>query len=266
MIASLAMYDLPEAAGSTDRLWRCMAEELDAAGFARPPAARTREAPADALLSPDLLLGQTCGYPLTHALAGRVRYVATPCYRAAGCAGAFYRSAFVVRADAPARNLADCRGRVFAVNGFDSHSGWNAPRLAMSRIARGKAFVGRVVETGAHRASLAAVAGGGADFCAVDCVSLALLRRHAPGLVGGLRVLAWSEPAPGLPFVTCATADAEAVRRLRGALRRAFRRLEGTVTADALLLAGLEVLPVTAYQRIVAMEREARALGWNMPA
>ncbi len=46
--------------------------------------------------SPDLLLSQTCGYPLTHALAGRVDLVATPCYGVRGCEGADYRSLVVV--------------------------------------------------------------------------------------------------------------------------------------------------------------------------
>ena len=261
VIASLGMYDLPEIAGHTAALWRCIAAALRDAGFDDVPDTLAQGPVADALLSPDLLLGQTCGYPLTHALAGRVRYVATPCYRAPGCAGGFYRSAFVVREDHPARRLADCRGAVFALNGFDSHSGWNAPRLAMARLATGGVFAGGLVETGAHRASLATVAAGRAGFCAVDCVTLALLRRHAPDEVAGLRVVGWTQPAPGLPLVTRAAASEDELGRLRDALFRAVRRLSGSADADALMLAGLEVLPTPAYRRIVDMEQAAQAHG-----
>ena len=262
MIATLPMYDLPEARESTDRLWQAWAARLREAGVADLPGALERERWSEALLAPDLLLGQTCGYPLTHALAGRVRYVATPCYTAPGCTGGFYRSAFVVRTGHPATRLEDLRGGVFAYNGRDSQSGWNAPRLALARIAGGAPMFSATLETGAHHASLVAVAGRQADLCAVDAISLALLRRHRPAACEGLRVLGWTDPAPGLPYVTRLDATDAEVTRLRAALRSVLDDDGLDQTRTALLLAGMEVLPVGVYQRIVDMETEAAALGF----
>ncbi len=262
MSACLPMYDLPEVRAHTDRLWCALAAHLRAAGVTELPEALERGHGVDALLAPDLLLGQTCGYPLTHALAGRVRYLATPCYTARGCAGGFYRSAFVVRTGDGARHLADTRGGVFAFNGRDSQSGWNAPRLALARVAGGQPMFRALLESGAHARSLAAVAAGDADLCAVDGVTLALLQHHRRGALDDLRVLAWTEPAPGLPWVTRAGADDRLLRTLRGALAAVLADRRLRESTRALLLDGIEVLPVACYERLVDMEREAARLGY----
>ena len=262
MIASLAMYDMAETRVHTDRFWQTLGGHLRGAGIASPPSRLDREHAADAVLAPDLLFGQTCGYPLTHALAGRVRYLATPCYAARGCSGAFYRSAFVVRDDDPARDLAATRGGVFAFNGRDSQSGWNAPRLALARVAKGAAMFSALHESGAHLLSLAAVAGGRADLCAVDGVTLALLRRHRPQALQNLRVLAWTSPAPGLPYVTRIDADDTRVRSLRAALRATLADAVFASGAEALLLTGIELLPQACYGRVLDMEHEAARLGY----
>ena len=61
-------------------------------------------------------------------------------------------------------------------------------------------------ETGRHAASLAMVAAGKADVCAIDCVSHGLWRRHMPELLTGTRVLTVTARAPSLPYVTHAGA------------------------------------------------------------
>ena len=101
LLASLPMYDLPEAEEATRTLWHGLAEHLRSTGIPDVPDTLTRQPDVPAhWLSPDLLLSQTCGYPLTHALKGRVRLVATPCYDAPGCQGAEYCSIVVVPASA----------------------------------------------------------------------------------------------------------------------------------------------------------------------
>jgi len=108
--AALPMYDFPQLTGATDALWSAIAARLTERGVAAPTAL-TRGVPLDDLWAdPALLLAQTCGYPLVTTLAGRVTLVATPCYRADGCDGAWYRSAIVVRASDSASSLADLRG------------------------------------------------------------------------------------------------------------------------------------------------------------
>ena len=117
-------------------------------------------------------------------------------------------------------------------------------------------------ETGAHAASIEAVREGRADVCSVDCVTWALLGRYRPSALSGLRVLAFTERMPGLPFVTagdCSNASLDAIRR---ALERAFARPELAETREALLIAGLSVTSADAYEPLLEMERAAAASGY----
>ncbi|HMA14277.1 MAG TPA: hypothetical protein VKP12_05800, partial [Kiloniellaceae bacterium] len=116
MRASLPMYDLPGLESATDAWWAGLAAAFRAEGVKDVPERLTRQGDHAALwTAPDLLFSQTCGYPLTHALAGRVTLVATPIYDCAGCGGGSYRSELVVRADDAAGSLAALKGRRAAV-------------------------------------------------------------------------------------------------------------------------------------------------------
>ncbi|HMA15905.1 MAG TPA: PhnD/SsuA/transferrin family substrate-binding protein, partial [Kiloniellaceae bacterium] len=211
--------------------------------------------------APDLLFSQTCGYPLTHALAGRVTLVATPIYDCAGCGGGSYRSEIVVRADDAAGSLAALKGRRAAVNAADSQSGCNALRHAAMDLADEGRFFGGIVMTGSHRASLQAVAAGEADVCAVDCVTFALLKRTQPDLTRRLRVLAQTASAPALPYITRRDIPADDLQRLRAGLARACGEPRLSSVRAELLIAGVVVLPLSAYDRIPNMEAAAAAAG-----
>jgi len=257
------MYDLAEVRTATDAWWKGLCAALNRAGVPDVPEVLTRGPdPRQWWCAPDLLFAQTCGYPLTHALAGVVRLVATPAYSAPGCDGALYRSVIVVAADSPVRGLGDLRGAVGAFNGRDSQSGYNALRASLAPHARDGRFLARVVETGEHVRSVAAVITGEADVCAVDCVTHALLARYRPAALEGSRVLACTGAAPALPYVTRGTASEDDLRRLRAGLRAALADPDLAGAREALLIAGAEVLPESAYRRIVEMESDARAAGY----
>jgi ABC-type phosphate/phosphonate transport system substrate-binding protein len=262
MIASLNMYDLPELRPATDAWWRGVARALRGAGIEDVPATLTRDADYDPLRCPDLLLAQTCGYPLTHELAGAVELIATPAYSANGCIGADYCSLVVIADDNTAGALDDLRGSVCAYNARNSQSGYNVLRSAVAPLARGGTFFSRLVESGGHAASLEMVAAGEADLCAVDCVSHALIARCRPDALAGTRVLAATEKAPCLPYVTRAGVDSDFVRRLRDGLDEAFADPRLADARGALLLAGAHVLDDAAYQCIVDMETAARVAGY----
>jgi ABC-type phosphate/phosphonate transport system substrate-binding protein len=262
MRASLPMYDLPGLEAATDAWWAGLAAAFRAEGVKDVPERLTREGDHAALwTAPDLLFSQTCGYPLTHALAGRVTLVATPIYDCDGCGGGTYRSDIVVRADEAAASLAGLKGRRAAVNAADSQSGSNALRHAVMELCDDGRFFGSVTMTGSHRASLQAVAAGEADVCAIDCVTYALLQRTEPELTRRLRVLAQSAPAPALPYVTRRDIPADDLQRLRAGLARACGEPALADARAALLLAGVAVLPLSAYDRIRDMEAAAEAAG-----
>jgi ABC-type phosphate/phosphonate transport system substrate-binding protein len=259
--ASLPMYDLPAVRAATDAWWQGLAGHLRTAGVAGVPDRLARE-PAPQSTAPDLLLSQTCGYPLTHALAGEVEPLCTPVYGAPGCRGPRYVSALVVRADSPATELADLRGGVCAFNNPASQSGYNVLRRMVAPLAGGAAFFDRTVATGGHAASVAAVGAGEADLCAVDSVTHALLGRHAPTALAGTRVLGHSLEAPGLPVVTGPAITENERARIQAGVQAAVADPGLAETRAALLLEGVEAVPLSAYDEIVVMEEEAAALGY----
>jgi ABC-type phosphate/phosphonate transport system substrate-binding protein len=262
-VASLPMYDLPELRAATDAWWEGLAQAFRREGIADVPDSLDRRPTyKDVWLAPDLLFSQTCGYPLTHALAGRVELVATPCYAAEGCEGPGYCSFVIVSADSAASVIGDLRGARCAINALDSQSGCNALRSLVATVAEGGRFFGGVAITGGHRASLALVASAQADVAAIDCVTHGLLARHRPQALAGTRVLCRTASAPGLPYVTRAGADADLLRRLRGGLERALADAQLAEVRGELLLAAAAAVPLAAYDRIGDMENAAIAAGY----
>jgi ABC-type phosphate/phosphonate transport system substrate-binding protein len=256
--ASLPMYDLPELRWATDAWWAGLRRALVRHGFPDAPERLDREeAPAALWHDPSLLLSQCCGRDLVTHLAGTVRPVAIPSYAAPGCAPGLYRSWIVVRRAERRAALAEFAGATAAINGAGSHSGWVALGHALRAAGMPERCLARGVPTGSHPASLAAVAEGVADLAAIDCVSYALLARTEPGLVEAVRVLAGSEPAPALPYVTATSRPAEERGRLYAALVEAAADPALAAARAALLLEGLVAVPADAYDRSVAMAAAA---------
>lgn len=257
---SLPMYDLPEVAWANDALTAAVAAALPP-GLADPKRRSSGDL-ADLWRAPDLLLTQTCGYPLMTSYADAFTYVATPCYDLPGCAGGRYHSLVVVRSDDSSECLADLRGRRAAINSRDSQSGHNCLRGAVAPLAHGKPFFSAVVESGGHRKSLAAVAGGAADVAAIDCVTHALWAKERPDWLAGTRVLCPTADAPALPYVTRAGVEAETLAALRRALQAVAADVALTEVRRSLLLSGFTLLGEGAYDEILEMERAASRLGY----
>ena len=262
-VASLPMYDLSELRDAHAALWTGIARQLPPAGIADVPVGLTRDRPAGEVWSdPELLFSQCCGADLTGGHASRLRVVATPRYRASGCAEASYASLIVVAQGSDIREIECLRGRVAAINHPESHSGMNALRAVIAPFSRGGRFFAAVKVSGAHAASLALVASGAADVAAIDCVTHALLARHRPQALAGTRVLCRTASAPAPPYVTRADAGDDLVRRLQSALREALADREIEAACAELLLGGIEVLPAKAYLRIPAFARLAARHGY----
>lgn len=257
------MYDLPEIRAATDAWWAGIARHMRRVGITGAPGTLSRNASTMAQWrNRDLLFSQTCGYPLTHALAGCVRVVATPVYRAAGADGPRYASALVTGSQTTATTLQAFRGTVCAINGANSHSGSNILRYMIAPIADGQPFFARVIETGSHLRSLRAVAQGKADLCAVDCVTHALLAKHAPHMLEGTRVFRFSPSAPGLPFITASRTSRQDIESMREALVQAVADPALVTARAALLIEDVAVLPADAYDEIRTMGLASRRAGY----
>jgi ABC-type phosphate/phosphonate transport system substrate-binding protein len=266
-LASLPMYNPPEAVGASAALWRGLARHLRRAGIEDVPDELTpRPDLPDHWLSPDLLFSQTCGYPLTHALSGRVRLLATPCYEAPGCEGPNYCSILVVPADAPTLKLTDLRGKRAAFNALDSQSGMNALRAVIAPLAERGRFFAEVIQTGGHAASLDLVAAGGADVAAIDSVTLALFTLYRRPSAARVREICRSPSAPSLPFITAGGASHDQILRLRDGLRAATADPDLAAVRRALLLRDVMLLPDSAYDPILDMEQAAQRQGYPILA
>jgi ABC-type phosphate/phosphonate transport system substrate-binding protein len=262
-IASLPMYDAdPAAVGA---LWRAIARALRAHGLVGAPTFLDEPADLDAhWRDPRLLLSQTCGYPLVTTLRGCVQVVGAFRYTAPGCSGFAYRSELVARDD-DALTIDGYRGRVAAINSLASHSGCNALRGLVAPLARSGTFFSDQRITGSHRSSLVALRSGDADIAAIDCVSLAGLRRRKPELLRGLRVVGSTALAPGLPLVTSAATTPAELAALRSALHAACSDATAAHARAALFIAGFEPVAAEAWHVIDDVSRSAHSLTAGAP-
>lgn len=230
LIATLPMYDWPEARSETDARWSALRDALRGEGFDAPNVLTRPEDPTAVWLSPDLLIGETCSHPLATILHDRVRYLATPVHQAEGCGAGTYRSVIVRRG--PGGHVAapsgggplidpDILSGRLAANEPGSMSGYVALRRDMTAAGLGPPSTDAVLWTGSHRGSIRAVAGGEADHAAIDCVTWQLARRFEPAS-GQVHVAGWTAARPGLPLITSLTFDEEEVSRIRRAVLRAM--------------------------------------------
>jgi ABC-type phosphate/phosphonate transport system substrate-binding protein len=236
------MYDWPEVRKATDLWWNDIARHL------KTTISLSRDDDFAALWQrDDLLFSQTCGYPFTHALAGRVQLVATPRYRVDGCDGSNYSSLIFARKTAP---LEQFRGTLAAVNTPDSMSGMLALKLVFQPLAKDGRFFAGSIESGGHIRSLLAVRDGKADVCAVDAICVAMAKAYRPDLLVGLVEIARSPLVPALPFITRAGNPVA----IREALTRAFADPDLQAARDQLFLSGFSVLAPRDYDRILDLE------------
>ena len=266
-IAALPMYDFAPLHAATDELWAAIAARLRAAGIDDVPSALSRDISHVATWrDPRLLFGQACQYPLASAWHESVQLIAIPAYAAPGCEGSRYRSAIIVRAEDPALQLEDLRGRRCAINERDSNSGSNLLRAAIAPLAEHGRFFSSVDLTGGHVASVRAVAEGSADVAAIDCVSYAHIQRFSPELTARLRILDWTPSSPGLPYVTARASDASIVSALRAALGEVQGDPALAAVRGALLLAGVDFTVDESYAEVRELERGALELGYPQVA
>lgn len=240
MIAALPMYDRPEIRAVTDRYWQLIRAALARRSIDAPASLRRGDAELmPQWTDPDLLLSQTCGFPFRAKLHDKVTLIGTPDFGVEGCAPGYYRSVLIARRDDPRGTLAAFDGTAIAYNDALSQSGWAAPQNHAAKL--GLTFPAGV-QTGSHAASLAAVATGHADLAALDAVTWSLLSEYDPK-AASVHVIALTDPAPGLPYITAQGRDSAPVF---DAIAEAIAQLDPRERA-ALRLNGIVYIPAETY-------------------
>ncbi len=257
-VASMPMYDLPEVRTALDSLWNGFAHNLRREGVTDVPEKLVHDRPLSHLWNdPELWFSQCCGYDLVNRYAEKLIPIATPHYGAPESEGYDYASVIVVREDCEANDVLEMRGAVCVMNGPESHSGMNALRALVAPTSCSGRFFSHVKVSGTHADSLEMIIRGEVDVAAIDCVTYALLRRHRPTTLSGIRKLGSTDRAPGIPYVTRSTVAKDTVARMRTALFRTFNDPQLTTVRQALLLEDLEELQLSQYQRITEFQQIA---------
>ena len=204
-IASLAMYPFTHLRSAQEHLWDDVRSRLS---FDAPPLNWELE-PDAASRRDDLLLGQTCGWPLVKDLATSVHVVGTFDCDVDGAGDGTYRSVLVSKVDDPLHDILHRPDLRVAANSRDSLSGW----ISLLSVASAEGVeLGDVEWTGAHAVSIEAVRDGRCQLAAIDAVSLVHLGSRGLSKVGhGPRI-------PCLPLVSSRSTTNDVVSELRGAL------------------------------------------------
>jgi ABC-type phosphate/phosphonate transport system substrate-binding protein len=250
--AELLMYLAPERVNQAQQQWlsrvleRLATQRLDAHGLDLKQL----------WLSPQLLVTQTCGYPLMTQLRGQVQVVGRPVFQLPHSADGNHCSLLVARADDPRQRLENFRGSHGLLNSQDSNSGMNLLRHALAPLQQDGRFFAQVSLTGGHRNSLAWIKAGKGDLAAIDSVTFDYLARDGSEEVAGVKVIGRTACGPCLPYITRVGADAEGICE---AMNQALRELPEM----AQVLAISEVLPAREedYQVLLDYQRQAQEQG-----
>jgi phosphonate transport system substrate-binding protein len=146
-----------------------------------------------------------------------------------------YFSDVIVHVDSPYRSFSNLRGRSWAYNDPDSHSGYNVTRYQLVKMGETDGFFGRVVEAGSHQRSIRMVCNGEVDAAAIDSQVLAVELRDYPDLRTQLRVIDALGPAGIQPVVAASRLPDD----LKAEVRDVLLAMDDDPVAKARLADGL---------------------------
>ncbi len=217
----------------------------------------------DLLRNPNMLLGHTCGYPLMRFLRNDCQPVCVPRFDIVGCNGKYYSSHIVASIDSDIVELRGCHNKIAAINGYDSNSGMNVLRHAVSLLGHPPPFFSKVIESGSHFKSLSAVVDGKADVAAIDSVSFALIKDEWPELIKQVKTIGSSKATCGLPLVI---SYYNPMNIEQNSITRSLNFALTKISEDhkkILHLTGFENVTLADYQSIIDLETKAFEAGYT---
>jgi ABC transporter, phosphonate, periplasmic substrate-binding protein len=275
LIAGLPMYDWPEVSSDIDALWTRIAREVTVRGLDAPIGLTRTDHLETLWRDPRMIVGQVCSLNPVRDGLGETAVLGTLVYDPPlGLPqpepGSYY-SVVVCRRDDSRRthvghgsatdDVLAFAGATFAANGTDSQSGYWSLGHFVREIADTPVF-GPVLFTGAHRASIQAVASGAADLAAIDVHSWRLALEHESHATDQLAVIGTTEPTPG---VVCVVAWELAQHRalLDDALATAVDSLLGTPVAERLHISGYRTRELDEFDVVADRVEAAARRSWH---
>jgi ABC-type phosphate/phosphonate transport system substrate-binding protein len=186
------MYPFAHLRDAYDTFWTTLRAHLPASVVAPPGLAWDVDL-VDAWAAPDLLLGQTCGWPLA-TMQPQLTAVGSFDLVAPFASGGRYRSVIVASKPIGLDQWKADPTTVVARNDDDSLSGWISMQWAWGGVPD------HVLTTDGHVLSMRAVATGQAHVASIDALTFEILAEIEPATVGHLHVIGHGPLVPSLPL------------------------------------------------------------------
>ena len=116
---------------------------------------------------------------------------------------AAYYADIIVRQDSSFATLADLEGHSFAVNEYQSFSGYHMLSAAMAPATSPQQYFDEIQLSGSHWQSLQLIASRQVDCAAIDSTLMSMVAQREPERVSPFRSVAQIGPFPAPPFVVC---------------------------------------------------------------
>ena len=144
-----------------------------------------------------------------------------------------YFSDVIVSWESNFRSFEDLRGRRWAYNEPNSHSGYNLTRYMLAEMSEFEGFFGDVTEAGSHQAALQMLLEGKIDGTSIDSTVLEIELKNRPEISKQIRTIKTWGPSPIPPLVIHKQVPAKMRDKIRGMLLGMESDVEGqAILAD----------------------------------
>jgi len=176
-----------------------------------------------------------------------------------------YFSDVVVRSGSGYASFDELRGASWAYNEPRSHSGFNVVCCYLAEQGETLHYFSRVVEAGAHQASLRMILSGAVSAAAIDSTVLDAEVRRFPGLAGSFSVIHTFGPSPAPPWVLSKRLPSALRQKVRLCLASMSQHAAGAAVLEDWGIAELRPVDDSAYDAIRATARKAEGVAFVRP-
>jgi phosphonate transport system substrate-binding protein len=169
-----------------------------------------------------------------------------------------YFSDVVVHRDSQFQTFADLRRASWAYNEPGSHSGYNLVRYHLATLGEKSAYFSKVIQSGAHLASLRMILERQVDASAIDSIVLGLELQRRPALHASIRVIEILGPSPIPPLIILRSSPQETREALRDLLLHMHEDPHGRTILTNLQIAKFAYVEDWDYDVIRDMTRKAK--------
>lgn len=252
----LGMYPFQPLQQAWDHLyWKVTRILLEDYNLAAPLSLKWDINPSDSWSDERLVLGMSCGFPVSTTLRDKVRVIGTFSFTPSfGSKTPFlYRSVIIARKSlsVPLEQVCSEMSLRAAVNSYDSLSGYISLLSACGFKYSSGWPQAEVVLTGAHVNSYVAVRDGAADIASVDGMTWEYLQRISPSLLDGVVVVGYGPYVPCLPLILKGDATDAEVSAWRNAFQKAIKDPSLTESLAKLMLQDFVVLENDDYYTLL---------------